>query len=549
MKLINAFLVFGVDTAQACQLRDSEFDGESLTLPQTPKLLENYASTGPDEERYLKFHVFALPRGVTGFRKEQQEEIVHFVATDICGRKTYCTCLRLCERLTKRKEIYAIKSLVLSSSKPMYTLHRQFLEHFRELICRNPLYRTYQEGMKYRVDYRELLISALLNGLPTNVNRDVLVTHYPSLTVEGRRIQSEPFLRYRRNGCLQLPNYPFHLLLSRLRPENIIDVLHCLLLEMRVVLVTKETQDLGPVAQALLDLLMPFQWKHVFVPFLPSSLLAYLDAPVPFLMGLEKGSQLDADEYAIVDLDTGTVSVPFQLPSLPAPHATHFAKLLRDIIHCNEYEKMSENCFAATLHTQRAALTYFIAILNPYEEFFLPPSDGLFDTKRFIDSKDDFSREFYEQLTRTQMWVHFIEATAQGTREVRVMREYRDKLAGGSMGQFRLQMKMEVEAILEEYRTPLRVGLEELFKQYRPETVTRTPEPVTARPDSDSSPTQYIQPPTDRLVVGKYWYPLSPGYFVDFSRAPGKVEQPTNDGEEQMLVKDLDTGEYVYLTL
>ena len=33
-------------------------------------------------------------------------------------------------------------------------------------------------------------------------------------------------------------------------------------------------------------LLFPFSWSHVFVPVLPASQRSFLDAPVPYLMGL-----------------------------------------------------------------------------------------------------------------------------------------------------------------------------------------------------------------------------------------------------------------------
>ena len=33
-------------------------------------------------------------------------------------------------------------------------------------------------------------------------------------------------------------------------------------------------------------LMWPFTWPHVFVPFLPASQRVFLDAPVPYLMGL-----------------------------------------------------------------------------------------------------------------------------------------------------------------------------------------------------------------------------------------------------------------------
>lgn len=40
------------------------------------------------------------------------------------------------------------------------------------------------------------------------------------------------------------------------------------------------------VAECATALLFPFAWPHVYVPVLPASLLHFLDAPVPYVMGL-----------------------------------------------------------------------------------------------------------------------------------------------------------------------------------------------------------------------------------------------------------------------
>lgn len=40
------------------------------------------------------------------------------------------------------------------------------------------------------------------------------------------------------------------------------------------------------VAECITVLLFPFVWQHVYVPILPSSLHHFLDAPVPYIMGL-----------------------------------------------------------------------------------------------------------------------------------------------------------------------------------------------------------------------------------------------------------------------
>jgi hypothetical protein len=42
------------------------------------------------------------------------------------------------------------------------------------------------------------------------------------------------------------------------------------------------------VAECSTALLFPFSWPHVYVPILPASLHHFLDAPVPFVMGLHR---------------------------------------------------------------------------------------------------------------------------------------------------------------------------------------------------------------------------------------------------------------------
>lgn len=52
-------------------------------------------------------------------------------------------------------------------------------------------------------------------------------------------------------------------------------------------------QRLMLVAEGITALMFPFQWQHVYVPILPASLLHFLDAPVPFIMGLHHISDND----------------------------------------------------------------------------------------------------------------------------------------------------------------------------------------------------------------------------------------------------------------
>jgi hypothetical protein len=45
------------------------------------------------------------------------------------------------------------------------------------------------------------------------------------------------------------------------------------------------------VAECINVLTFPFSWQHVYVPILPASLTHFLDAPVPFIMGLHHGRE------------------------------------------------------------------------------------------------------------------------------------------------------------------------------------------------------------------------------------------------------------------
>lgn len=70
------------------------------------------------------------------------------------------------------------------------------------------------------------------------------------------------------------------------------------------------------VAEGITTLLFPFQWQHVYVPILPASLLHFLDAPVPYLMGLQSKegtdrSKLELPQEVSVRLWASCPEVPY----------------------------------------------------------------------------------------------------------------------------------------------------------------------------------------------------------------------------------------------
>ena len=80
--------------------------------------------------------------------------------------------------------------------------------------------------------------------------------------------------------------------------------------ERRLLLRSKQVSLLVKCAEALRGLAHPLVWRHVYIPCLPISMVDYLDAPMPFIMGATH--DVDVDERAlegvtVVDLDTGSM--------------------------------------------------------------------------------------------------------------------------------------------------------------------------------------------------------------------------------------------------
>ena len=120
---------------------------------------------------------------------------------------------------------------------------------------------------------------------------------------------------------LPLLEYSIRSLFDWLSLDDFMLVFTCFLLEHQILLVASQYHKLMTTAECLSSLMFPFVWQHVYVPILPRSLLHYLDAPVPFLMGLQ---QLSGDErpnvpgeVITIDLDRMTVDGVEDIPDLP----------------------------------------------------------------------------------------------------------------------------------------------------------------------------------------------------------------------------------------
>lgn len=137
----------------------------------------------------------------------------------------------------------------------------------------------------------------------------------------------------------ELPHFDFPIrqVFLLMGVDVFIQLFTCVLLEKQILICSSDYQKLMLVAESLCCLLFPFKWPHVYVPILPSSMYHFLDAPVPYIMGLHsKESKMNIpSEFSLcfVDLDTKTVQFPEDFPSIPQK-----SEIMSDVYHLlNKY--------------------------------------------------------------------------------------------------------------------------------------------------------------------------------------------------------------------
>ncbi|KAI8630717.1 dDENN domain-containing protein [Xylariaceae sp. FL1651] len=136
-------------------------------------------------------------------------------------------------------------------------------------------------------------------------------------------------------------NIDLYALFRSLSLENIVTLFEYAMSESRIILLSSHTAMLHLASHALASLLYPLTWASIFIPVLPARLLSALDAPCPYIVGIERrydDIELPEDDYVLVDLDKDTIdstSQPVRLPKqirrklhsllqLAAPHAIRY---------------------------------------------------------------------------------------------------------------------------------------------------------------------------------------------------------------------------------
>ncbi|KAI4808273.1 hypothetical protein KUCAC02_000337 [Chaenocephalus aceratus] len=250
--------------------------------------------------------------------------------------------------------------------------------------------------------------------------------------------------------CTPLPlsGADYGTLLMNLGSENCATLLHFILLESKILLHSLRPAVLTGVAEAVVAMIFPFQWQCPYIPLCPLSLAGVLNAPCPFIVGVDSRYFDLYDpppDVVCVDLDTNTIYLSDEKrhsnwKNLPKKPCKSLVNSLSNLHHQlatvtvgqtpqdNSAVDMTPIEADFTWHKKKTALEmeiqenflrFMASILKGYRSYLKPitqaPSvkatsaDSLYDLQGFLKSRDRAHQKFYSQLTKTQIFIRFIE--------------------------------------------------------------------------------------------------------------------------------------------
>jgi hypothetical protein len=296
---------------------------------------------------------FIYPSGLFLSSEEKPPSFFTFVLTDVNAVKMYGGVLHISELVDSEEILHLIqnqpkddnestllptkskahfrhgyrpKALVLLSHYPFYNL-------FRLLLIQ--LYRISLSSCPLPLDH--YLANIFEIPLPPYGITEVLYHGLPGC----------PLLLYRppRN---QLPmiDYSFLPLFSSLSIDNILKIFSYLLNEHKLCFCSHNLSILTPIQEAFLSFIFPFVWQGAYIPIIPSSMMIILDAPVPFIVGIDSSCLLNfgTSNYQIpeglvminIDQDEVYIGTDFDGKSLePCELPSREVSKLKEILNRN----------------------------------------------------------------------------------------------------------------------------------------------------------------------------------------------------------------------
>ncbi|XP_076168961.1 DENN domain-containing protein 1A isoform X2 [Ptiloglossa arizonensis] len=339
-----------------------------------PWIPQKYPSSFSDEEILKSVPKFAYPCELENLLVQH----FSFVLTSIDSKWTFGFC---------RHDPKTDTALVILSALPWHETFYKLLNNIATLMS---------------------------NGTGEDVWKFLETVYRSTVPIPGSSISipvpnSKVYFVCRSPKQFQLPSIPENRNLteyySAVDAHNMMIIFASMLYERRIIFTSKRLSRLSACVQACNALIYPMIWQHIYIPVLPLSLIDYLLAPMPFLIGvpaptLQRVRKSDLGEVVILDADNNTIESPFQdLESLPQDVVTNLKRGLR-----NRPALLGDG-------VSRAFLRALVQLTAGYRDALtLEQGQSItFNQNAFVESRPSSMQPFLRKMLELQIFQQFIE--------------------------------------------------------------------------------------------------------------------------------------------
>uniref|UniRef100_A0A8C5E8H9 DENN/MADD domain containing 4B n=1 Tax=Gouania willdenowi TaxID=441366 RepID=A0A8C5E8H9_GOUWI len=369
--------------------------------------------------------VFCLPMGVAVeswpiSTKYQLPVFSTFVLTSAAGDKVYGAAIQFYEafpqdRLTERQSI----RLGLLSVLDRQPIRGRSLQ-VKKSVCvlsHWPFFSVFQKFLTFV--YRYSVSGPHVLPLEKHISSFMHNVPFPSPQRPRILVQLSPYdnllLCQPVSSPLPISGASYLKLLQNLGPENACTLLLAILTEHKLLLHSLRPDELTSVSEALVSISFPLRWICPYIPLCPLQMSDVLLAPINWSDDKKPLSWRSLPRKHSKTLFSTLSSLHKTLENIctPGQEEATLEFLLTDYDQIYRRQKQLE------LEIQEAFLRFMSCLLRGYRSFLLPitqkPSDtttdcsSLFNLQGFLKSRDRTQQKFYSQLTKTQMFMQFVE--------------------------------------------------------------------------------------------------------------------------------------------
>ena len=246
-----------------------------------------------------------------------------------------------CQELGFRDFVFIPYAMVLISKYP-------YINQMRE--CLNIIYKVMTFDQKILNNLIEMkksnlikeLLSYLIYSIPIPKINSEISFNLP-LFSEKIRISS-PY----KDNIRDLEYIDFAYIISKLCPDNIIDIYRYMLFEKRILFINKDYHNISTVIDSFTNILYPIEWVNTIIPIMSSPMVRYLQTFLPFINGisqdlLEKKAKqaLEEAEEGVFEIFIFNDTIKFSKPEYEEDVKSSIPKLPKDI-HNKLYSELSD---------------------------------------------------------------------------------------------------------------------------------------------------------------------------------------------------------------